>query len=77
MQERYQQEWLQFNCQLDKYIIFAKGGELVMWTELYAWIEKFSGCSYNFNTDFEQIPKELIFAHPIEWRIRIINIIER
>ena len=48
-----------------------------MWTELYAWIEKFSGCSYNFDMDFGQIPKELIFAHPIEWRIRIINIIER
>jgi hypothetical protein len=48
-----------------------------MWIELYAWLEKYSGVSYDLSEDFEEIPKEMIFTDPYEWKVRIMNIIER
>lgn len=48
-----------------------------MWLELCIWLEKYSGVSYDFVEDFREIPKEMIFVDPYQWKVKLMNIIDR
>lgn len=46
-----------------------------MWDEIFAWMEKFSGVSYDMSEDFAALPKEYVFAEPMMWKTKIMNIL--
>lgn len=47
-----------------------------MLSEIYTWMEQYSGVSYDFNDDIKDISGDVIYIEPIVWRIGICDILD-
>ncbi len=53
-----------------------KGGEMVMWPEIYNFFEQFAGVSFNFVEDLQSLAGNAIFIETYEWQTKKDDILE-
>jgi hypothetical protein len=58
------------------HILFAKGGVMVMWPEIYNFFEQFAGVSFNFIEDLQALDGNAIFIETYEWQTKKDDILE-
>jgi hypothetical protein len=58
------------------HILFAKGGAMVMWPEIYNFFEQFAGVSFNFIEDLQALDGNAIFIETYEWQTKKDDILE-